>query len=177
MKLTVGIFVLIIGVTLLVAPIWVDVIGGYHWRNEYLNHWTLADRSSTIPSKQQHIRDFVNALEKGNDNGRFSSYDALLLQTPSNNFQTNLTALKTLSQRLDEIQGMDPNSFQYNTAIQQITAQEQGEAREMLGILQGCFFLANYPIAWNWIEGLMICSAIVIGIFGVILIELGIDEY
>lgn len=148
----------------------VDILANYHWRNEYLNHWTLADRSSTIPAKQEHIQGFVNALERGNNNGRFAAYDAIFLQTPSNNFRTNMTALDTLDQRLTEIQGMDPNSFQYNTAIQQITAQEQGEASAMLEVLSGCYFLANYPIIWGWIGATLITIAICIGGLGFIII-------
>lgn len=44
---------------------------------------------------------------------------------------------------------MDANSFQYNTAIQQITQQEQGEAIDMLSVFQGCWYKENYILLWG----------------------------
>lgn len=72
------------------------------------------------------------------------------LQTSDNNFSTNVIVLGTLVDRLKEIQGMNPNSFEYNTAIQQITAQEQGEAHRMLLVFEHCWDMASYPIMWGW---------------------------
>lgn len=125
--------------------------GEYTFTNEYLKSWNLADKSSTLAAKQIHIEAFVAALERGNERGRFSEYDAIFLQTADNSFEANMDALRTLSIRLKQIEKMDPSSFEYNTAIQQITAQEQGEAHAMIAVLNGCYLLANYPLAWGWI--------------------------
>ena len=148
------------------------VIANYQLENNYTQLWSLADKSSTIPAKQKYIAQFVAALEAGQTKGDFASHDAKWLQTPNNDFGQNLAALKSLEGRLDEIQKMDPTSFQYNTAIEQITKQEQGEAGPMMGVFEGCFLLQNYPMVWNWIGGVF---AIIEGvlIFGGALVLFG----
>lgn len=131
-----------------------EISASYYFNKNYAQFWKLADKSSTIEAKQRYISKFVSALEAGNSNGRFSSHNAIWLKTDDNSFEAHLTALKTLESRLNEIKGMNPSSFEYNTAIQQITGQEQGEAREMIAVFEGCFCLANYPVGWNWIGDL-----------------------
>jgi hypothetical protein len=104
----------------------------------------------------------------GGEEGKFSSHNALFLKTDDNSFSKNLEALRTLNTRLEELSKMDPNSFQYNTAIQQITQQEQGEAGAMLNVFEGCYYLSNYPVVWGWIGcvlGVVLCSIGFLGIF------------
>lgn len=137
----------IFGITQLVC----DAIGSWRFEKDYLQHWNLADKSSTLEAKQKFVQTFVASLEFGFMEGEFSTHNALFLKTPNNEFQANLEAVRTLAKRLDEIQDMDPNSFEYNTAIQQITAQEQGEAERLLSVFKGCYFLHNYIICWEWI--------------------------
>lgn len=129
----------------------VKEIANYSFENKYGQYWSLADKSSTIQAKQKHIQEFVEALEKGFESRDFATHNAIFLKTPNNEFKANLAALQTLSARLSEIQNMDSSSFQYNTALQQITGQEQGEAAEMIGVFKGCYMLENYPIVWGWI--------------------------
>lgn len=139
------------------------IIGNYRFEKDYLQFWELSDKSSTIPAKQKYISEFVLTLENGYKKGDFSSFNAIFLKTPNNNFEANLNALRTLSQRLIEIQEMDPKTFEYNTAIQQITAQEQGDAHKLIGIIKGCYFLNNYFIVWDWIGGCL-CFITIAGI-------------
>lgn len=63
---------------------------------------------------------------------------------------------------------MDANFFQYNTAIQQITQQEQGEAIDMLSVFQGCWYKENYILLWDWIGCTQIIFSIIILAFGII---------
>ena len=143
--------------TVLVFIVLAALIGGlfvvkeYRYEQNYGNHWSLADKSSTIPAKKKHIEDFVKALEEGNSHGQFAGNNALFLKTPNNSFRENMNALYTLQGRLAEIETMSPSSFEYNTAIQQITAQEQGEAHAMLGVIEGCYALACFPTTWDWV--------------------------
>ena len=44
---------------------------------------------------------------------------------------------------------MDVESFAYQTAIQQITQQEQGEADNVIGNLSGCWEKEYYYFYWN----------------------------
>lgn len=142
---TTGFFLTIIGLALIGFIAGSLVYGSYKYEQKYLYHWELADKSSTIEAKQKHIEKFVDSLETGKNNKDFTAYGGLFLQTPSNSFRENMNALNTLNQRLNEIKEMNPSSFEYNTAIQQITAQEQGEASSMLDVFQTCYMLANYP--------------------------------
>lgn len=104
---------------------------------------------------------FLASLERGYATGSFATNNAYWLKTPNNSFDSNLNALKTLAQRLDEIQTMKTDSFEYQTAIQQITAQEQGEATALISSFEGCYFLACYPIAWEWIGFAIVLSGII----------------
>lgn len=138
---------------------------GAHYRyiREVSYHWELADRSSTIDAKCDHISKFVESLEKAS----MAEYNAVFFPTPENSFKNNLDALKTLQRRLIEIRKMNPISFEYNQAIQQITAQEQGEAKKMMAEFDGCWTKNNYIWLWDWVGvflGFTLVSFFVLGI-------------
>lgn len=151
----------------LVVSICTSIYGGYRYKLDYSHHWELADKSSTIEAKQRHIEAFVSAIEDGCLSGDFASYNALFMRQPSNSIDHNFEALKTLRDRLNEISTMSPSSFEYNTAIQQITQQEQGEAASMLRVFEGCYIMKNYFIAWEWV-GLIPLLALIIFAFGLL---------
>jgi len=134
----------------------------YNYENAYGNLWDLADKSSTILEKQKYLSQFAIDLQRGYKHGDFANYNAIWLKTPNNSFVYNLKALQTLVDRLTQIQQMNPNSFEYNTAIQQITGQEQGEAKPMLKVFEDCYILENYPILWGWIFGWSIFIEIIL---------------
>lgn len=146
-----SITMIIVGFALAAFQIASKVVSNYQLEKNYFQLWELADKSSTITAKRQYISQFVTALEYGYSKREFSDYNAKWLQTPNNGFKENLDAIKSLAFRLDEIQGMKPTSFEYNTAIHQITGQEQGEAQKLLRVISGCYTLQNYPIVWGWI--------------------------
>jgi hypothetical protein len=75
--------------------------------------------------------------------------------------------LKSLQSRLHQIDTMDANSFQYNTAIQQITEQEQGGACAMLNIFKGCWYKEHYILLWDWIAKLQVILTITIIVAGI----------
>ena len=137
------------------------IIGNYQFEKQYLFAWNLADKSSTIEAKANYISQFADLLESNKSN--FSSYNAVWLKTPDNSLEKNIEAVKTLKSRLHEIMKMDVASFQYNTAIQQITAQEQGEATNLIYTIEGSWMKENYPMNWNW-YGVIILSVWMIGL-------------
>ena len=161
--------ILIAGVVLFAYIIPKNIIANYKFEKNYLQLWELADKSSTIPAKQKYISEFVSVLEKDKD--KFATHNAIFLKTPNNELVSNLNALKTLADRLSQIQEMNPNTFEYNTAIQQITAQEQGEAKALISVIRGCYYLETYPSIWGWIGatliflGILLCGIGGIGIF------------
>lgn len=136
-----------------------DYYLSYVYERDFLCFWSLADKASTIPAKKQHIENFYNAL---NHAEKFASHNAVFLKTDDNSFAKNLAALKTFKDRLTEIETMSPSSFEYNTAIQQITAQEQGEASAMMDVFKGCWYLQNHMFYWGWISTIFYSILIVI---------------
>jgi len=152
-KSPVGLIVFLLGVIFLVFLIIQAVIANYNYERKYLSYWELSDRSSTILAKEQYITQFVDAISQ--DRSNFADYNAVFLKTPQNNFDKNLQAVTTLRDRLKDIEGMNESDFAYQTAIQQITAQEQGQAGNLLGVIQGTYYLNSYPFQWNWIAGIV----------------------
>jgi len=131
----------------------------YRYEREIFSYWSLADKSSTLSEKAQYVGQFVKALEKSIKKG---VYNAVVFPTMDNSFDYNLKALKSLSARLNEIQTMNKKSFEYQTALEQITKQEQGEAEAMLSVFKGCWQLDNYPRHWDWYAVLWIFGWLII---------------
>ena len=163
---------IIISAILLIGTITFNIIADYKYSQRFLYAWNLSDKSSTIDAKFKYINEFVTNIEENRK--EFADNSAIVFTTPNNSFDKNLDAVKSLRDRLASIQKMDPASFQYNTAIQQITAQEQGEAGTMISVLQSCFFLSQYPSVWNWIGVLVCLFASILVIWGVLIMT---DNY
>lgn len=151
-KLIVGIMLVLLAAVWMVYAIAAGLSANAEYENNISAHWELADRSSTIAAKTVNVDKFVAALEAANLHGTNS---AVAYPTVQTSFDANFEALKTLQGRLHEIEKMDPASFQYQTAIQQITQQEQGEAQAMLKVFDECWtYKTHYwqsrlwPLAW-----------------------------
>jgi hypothetical protein len=162
-----GIVLLCIAILLLIADTFVGIVGRYQFNSTIGSYWHLADKASTIPQKSTYLDKFVTALEAS---GLQGNHDAIILCTPNNSFDENIKALKSLQLRLHEIQGMDVTSFSYQTAIQQITAQEQGEATAMLSVFYGIWWKTHHFFLWNWVCLINIILLAVIGFVGIALI-------
>lgn len=148
-------------IVILVAEGILAIATNYTYTRDIENEWVLADRSFTIEAKTQHIDGFVAALEAS---GLHGEHDAMFLTKPSNGFDANMEALKSLQARLHEIGGMDPNSFQYNTALHQITEQEQGQAANMIGTFEGIYWKEHAVFLWSWIGCICVGIPALIGV-------------
>lgn len=139
------------------AVAWLTILGAdaivanYEYENMVLSYWNLADKASTIPQKSEYLDRFVVAL----GSAQLPDHAAIWLKTPDNDVSQNMLALKSLQGRLHEIQGMDVQSFQYQQAIQQITAQEQGEASNMLAVFENAWYLSHHFFLYDWIGGVL----------------------
>jgi hypothetical protein len=156
-----GLLYVSIGTIWLVVMIFFTTIGNYHYERDYESYWNLSVKASTIQQKAMYIDKFVAGF-KGK--GFEGDYNAVFFKTPDNSFDKNLEALQSLKTRLDEIQKMNVASFEYQTAIQQITAQEQGEAEAMLEVFSGIWWKKNYIFLWEWIASVevLICITLII---------------
>lgn len=160
--------IILILVSLILTSIMIKgcIVGEYEYEKKYLYLWNLSDKSSTLEEKEKYITVFANTLEKNRHD--FSEYNAVWLKTPDNSFDYNLKAVQSLKDRLMEIKSMDPKSFEYQTAIQQITAQEQGEANKLLKTIEGCWVKYHYWYIWNWIGLVIGISAFILFCAGLI---------
>jgi hypothetical protein len=140
-----------------------SIVAEYNYDKYYASYWSLADKSSTLEAKSVYVGQFVDRLNASRQG--FADYNAVFLTTPDNSFDRNFQALISLRDRLHTISQMNESDFAYQTAIQQITAQEQGEATQMLQVFHGCYFLRSYPLLWNWY---MLIAVAIIGLLGLV---------
>jgi hypothetical protein len=68
-------------------------------------------------------------------------YNAMFFKNPGNNVQKNLEVLLSSQERLRQVRKIDVSSLAYQTAVQQVNAQEQGEAQEITKTIKGAWFL------------------------------------
>jgi hypothetical protein len=167
----IGHIIWILAVFLTINMIRVAVLGNYEYTRTIGSYWTLAEKASTIPVKSDYVDKFIVALEQS---GLQGSYNAVWLKTPDNSFDKNLEMLKSLQKRLHEIKTIDIQSFQYQTAIQQITAQEQGEAKEMLDIFYWSWWKVHHFFLWDW---MIAVSLVLITIMAILGIAVAVSDY
>jgi len=158
-----GIILVAIFATILIADISGGIVGHYRYSKYYDSFWSLSVKASSITKKKESLDRFIYALERSSLRGQ---HDALFMETADNDFDQNLEALKSLQIRLHEISTMDVSSFQYQTALAQITQQEQNEAKDMLSVFRGCWWKENYLFLWSWIGASQIALAIILLIVG-----------
>jgi len=163
----VGKIMILVSIIILLIDAGIGIYGRYQYSKQFGSYWNLAEKASTIVQKTEYIDKFIQALEESNLKGK---YNVLFLDTPDNSFDKNLEALKSLQKRLHEIQTMDITSFQYQTAIQQITSQEQGEAKAMLDVFYEIWWKENHILLWNWIGCVNVIGCVVGFMLGVILL-------
>jgi hypothetical protein len=169
MTKTLGVLVLTIAIVCAFCFGYQIVQSRYHWEKDFGSNWSLAEKASTIAQKSEYMDLFVNALASSNLSG---TNDSLFFPTPDNGFDQNFKALQSLQARLQTIKTMDENSFQYQTAIEQITAQEQGQAQDMITTLENCWMKVNYYELWNPFSFRAIAVLIMIlGGFGIVLLS------
>ena len=161
-----GEFLIFIGLIAFMIFTIYGVNSNYQYNKYHKSYWELAEKASTIQEKSIQIDKFVASFDTLKYSG---CYNAVFLTTESNSFNGNFRALKTLQSRLNEIKTMNPSSFEYQTAIQQITAQEQNGAENMLSEISGIWYKENYLLLWNWIGVTLISIFIIIFIFGVVI--------
>jgi hypothetical protein len=156
---------------LLVWGITAEVLADYEYSNSIESYWKLSEKASSLEVKTDYLNKFVAAVESQHLSGN----DALFLRTPDNSVEQNMIALHSLQSRMNEIRGMDVQSFAYQQAIQQITAQEQGEAEHLLGVIEGRWYLEHHILLWDWIDAVKIVLLLLVGAFSVILLMVAYD--
>ena len=155
----------LIAVAVFVSLLWVgylaaDIHAGYVFDNTVDSYWSLSEKASTLDQKSAYLDQYVAAL----DAAHLSGNGAWIMQTPDTDYGQNYTALKSLQKRMQEIKGMDVTSFAYQQAISQITAQEQGEAKNLLSVIKDVWFKTNHPIFWGPYEFFATLGGLVVAV-------------
>jgi hypothetical protein len=135
----------------LVLTVWgisAEVFADFEYENSIGSYWSLSEKASALDAKADYLNKFVTAVEAAHLEGN----NAIFLKTPDNSIEQNMVALHSLQKRMNEIKGMDVTSFAYQQAIQQITAQEQGEASNLLGVIEGKWYLDHHLLLWDWVD-------------------------
>lgn len=154
--------VFLFSLMLLAVRIGIHVHTEYDYSRRVQSYWNLGIKASTLQQKSVFLDQYVSALE---DSGLAGSNDALVFKTPDNSFDQNMVALKSLQGRINQIKGMDEQSFAYQAAIQQITAQEQGEAEHLVSTFKGCWYFRRHFSYWSWVG---ITNYILLSLFALI---------
>jgi hypothetical protein len=127
-----------------------EVLYKYEYTRTIKSYWELSVKASTLEKKSEYLDQFVAGLNAAHLSGN----NAIFFKTPDNSYEQNFAALTSLQTRMHEISEMNPKSFEYQVAIGQITAQEQGEAGKMLDQLEGVWYLNRHPSYWKWYDGI-----------------------
>lgn len=162
----IGTILIVLGVIALGGLFADSVYSNYQYSNGYSSYWDLSDKASSIAQKSVYLDKFVSALQ---GSGLQGCSDSLYFPTPTNSFDQNFIALLSLQGRMHDIVGMDPNSFQYQSAMEQITGQEQGQASDMLTVFEDCWMKVHHYWLWNdWLSGVWLLGPIILIFAGIL---------
>jgi hypothetical protein len=124
-----------------------EIYTNYECKRDLLSYWKLSAKASTLKQKSQYLDKFVANLEAAHLSGN----NALILKTPDNSYEQNMATLKSLQSRMEEIKSMDVKSFEYQQAMYQISAQEEGGVNGVADLI-GVWYLDHHPSVWGWID-------------------------
>ena len=104
--------------------VWGGITGvrlGKAWRNDIYDYFTLSNDSSEVPDKLYYIKEFRKALiENDVHTGNAWWYN----NTRFSNMETQMKILDSLIGRLESIATLDPSSYEYSKALEQLTEHE-----------------------------------------------------
>lgn len=116
-----GISLLILFVLWVLITIPSAIVGNLSWTREVESYFQLSDQASTPQKKLEYLTQYREEIRKYNlcdGNARY------IFTTPRTNMKANCDILDTLISRLDDLTKMNPDSMQYQQAMQQVTKDE-----------------------------------------------------
>ncbi len=143
----------VIVLVLLVILVLVIVLGGigtcimspYQYDRDVRQYLKLADDASDAKTKLSHLGEYRDAIT-----AKIGRNDARYIFTEKQYTRdAQLAILDTLISRLRDISQMDPKSFEYQTAMQQVTGQEFDHTCSRIdGIFWDCYRRSS---GWRWL--------------------------
>ena len=122
----------------------------------------LADDSSTAESKLEYLKKFEEVVSSN----IFRNEARYVFKKERLTRDKQLKVLSTLQTRLQDAVEMDPLSFEYQTAMQQITGQEFDHALgEINDIISSCWLRqSGFAVFCLWIAWLLCLILFIIGL-------------
>ena len=112
---------LIVFVTILAGTFLDSLFLGYPYNANIGSYFDLSDKASKLDTKLDYLKQYSNALvESGLNEGQ----STVFFQTKETSLEENYKVLQSLIERMEETKEMEINSFEYQTAIKQITEDE-----------------------------------------------------
>ena len=143
MKTLIGVIALF--VSFVICSLVIAVMTDYHYGVQINQHLKLADDASTAEVKLEHLNNYVDAVKlnvKRND-ARY------IFKQKQYTRDTQLEILDTLIIRLEDLTAMNPQSFEYQTGMGQITGQEFDNVLSRVNsIFWDCY---RRETVWRWI--------------------------
>lgn len=130
----------------MITIVYVCLLGYAYLYNSYFykvkigQYLSLSDDASTATKKLEYVNEYVDAINKqiDKDDARFIFKQERLTKT------AQLVILSTLKQRLEETTRMNPESFEYQQAMAQISGQEYDHTLDSIdNIIHSCWFRQN----------------------------------
>jgi hypothetical protein len=136
---------------------------GYNYRQQVSGYLMLADDASTAKLKLEYIEQYKDAVHK-HVYGKNARY---IWKTPQTNINYQKNVLDSLVDRVKQTSLLDEKSFEYQTAMNQITGQEFEGAMSSTNSLfydaykrqRGWSYYLRANGAWWWIWCLVLCVA------------------
>jgi len=152
----------VLGIALFVFSLIFGVVGArtaYGFWRDVDSYRRLAVAASTADAKLAYLATYRELLGR---ELKPEHYGALVLKTPANRVDQNLDVLDTLLIRLREAQKMDPESFQYQQAMFQLTEHEF----ENSGVFSRAWMLEHGgALQYLWILWLSVVGSVLL-VFG-----------
>lgn len=145
-------------IALIVALLFTGIYGfacisaNYEYETHIGASWSLSVKASNLQQKSAYLDAFLDSLAAAHLEG----HNAAIWRTPDNDVANNIQALRSLQTRMHDLLRSDPTSMAYQQAMGQITAQEQGEAGEVLDVIVGVWYRDHHPWQWNYKQAIVL---------------------
>ena len=118
MKKTIGIFLIIVSVVLVMWLITNAIIANYRYDRDVESYYTLSVQASTAEKKLEYINIFENKII---ENNLITGYGAIIFKKPKNDAFHQYEILKTIKERLISINSVNISSFEYQQAMYEMS--------------------------------------------------------
>lgn len=134
-------------------------MASFSYKQNVESYLSMADDASTASLKLEHLLEYkksVLKVVKGND-ARF------IFKTPQTKKAAQMAILDSLIDRVSTTAEMEPDSFEYQTAMNQITGQEfRGTINSTNKMFFGMYSRQNGWNSFLWMNGIWLITLLIV---------------